>query len=462
MLLFPHAMREGRPAADPMRSVTPTLDDKYDLDRRHVFLSGTQALVRLPLMQRLQDARGGLDTAGFISGYRGSPLGAYDRELWRTRRLLAAQNIHFEPGLNEDLAATAVWGTQQVNLYGTGIKAGVFALWYGKGPGVDRSADVLKHGNAAGSAPQGGVLVVCGDDHGCQSSTLPHHSEPVLRAAMIPVLSPADVQEYLHYGLLGFALSRYSGCWVGFKAATEIVESSATVEITDSSAVAIPEDFALPPGGLNIRWPDPPLEQEARLYGPKMQAIAAFARANRLDRVVLAATQPRLGIVTTGKAHRDLLQAFLQLGLDEPQIAALGVTVYKVGLPWPLEPQGIRAFAEGVAEVWVVEEKAPLIEEQLAGILYHGAAARRPRLVGKHDERGCQLLPSSGELDPALSPSARRQVGGPARRRNELDGPAAAAPHRTRSRADRQQSDRACTLLLLRMSSQHIHTCAGG
>jgi indolepyruvate ferredoxin oxidoreductase len=384
-----------------MSRAPATLEDKYDLQQRHIFLSGTQALVRLPLMQAQRDRLAGLDTAGYISGYRGSPLGAYDRELWRNRQLLAAQQIHFEPGLNEDLAATAVWGTQQVNLYGTGKVAGVFTIWYGKGPGADRSTDVFKHGNSAGSAEHGGVLVVCGDDHGCQSSTLPHQSEPLLRAAMIPVLSPSDVQEYLQYGLLGIALSRYSGCWVGFKATTEIVESSATLDVgNEPLRIVTPEDFAMPPGGLNIRWPDPPLDQEARLFGPKMAAVAAFARANRFDRLTVASPQRRLGIVTSGKAHTDLLQAFQELGLNASQLAALGIAVYKVGMPWPLEPVGIRAFAEGFAEVLVIEEKASLIEEQLANVLYHSAAARRPRLVGKRDEQGRELLPSHGELDP--------------------------------------------------------------
>ena len=265
-----------------------TLDDKYVQEQGRIYLSGIQALVRLPLLQQQRDKAAGLTTGGFISGYRGSPLGVYDNALWQARRFLERANIHFQPGLNEDLAATSVWGSQQNTLFPGATVDGVFGIWYGKGPGVDRSTDALKHANAAGTAPHGGVLAIAGDDHGCQSSTLAHQSEQIFIAAMMPILNPATVQEYLDFGLLGFALSRYSGCWVGFKAIAETVESSASVVIDPHRIeIVTPRDFELPAGGLNIRWPDPPLDQEARLHGPRMEAVAAFARANAFDRIVM-------------------------------------------------------------------------------------------------------------------------------------------------------------------------------
>ena len=264
------------------------LDDKYRLDAKRIFLSGTQALVRLPMLQRERDRAQGLNTAGFISGYRGSPLGMYDHALWRAKTFLKQHDIEFSPGLNEDLAATAVWGSQQVGMFPGAKVDGVFGIWYGKGPGVDRSVDALKHANSAGTSPNGGVIALAGDDHGCQSSTLAHQSEQVFAAALMPVVNPATLQDYLDLGILGFALSRYSGCWVGFKAISETVESSASI-VSDPDRIKIitPDDFEMPPGGLSIRWPDAPMEQERRLHGPKMQAVAAFARANRFDRIVL-------------------------------------------------------------------------------------------------------------------------------------------------------------------------------
>ena len=379
-----------------------TLDDKYLLERGRAYLSGVQALVRLPMLQAVRDRAAGLNTGGFISGYRGSPLGGYDNELWKASRFLAPHNIHFQPGLNEDLAATSVWGTQQLHLFPGPLVDGVFGIWYGKGPGVDRSTDAFKHGNAAGSSRHGGVLLVAGDDHGCQSSTLPHQSEQVFAAAMIPVLNPASVQEYLDFGIYGLALSRFSGCWIGLKAVGETVESAASVHIdADRVHIVVPE-FDMPAGGLNIRWPDPPLEQERRLHGPKMAAVAAFARANQIDRLVLASPAARLGILAAGKAYLDVRQALDQLGLDERGAEALGIRLYKPGLTWPLEPAGARRFAHGLAEILVVEEKRGFIEGQLAGILYHSQAADRPRLVGKRDEQGAVLLPSEGEISPAL------------------------------------------------------------
>ncbi|MGI4814346.1 MAG: indolepyruvate ferredoxin oxidoreductase family protein [Janthinobacterium lividum] len=377
-----------------------TLKDKYELESGRVFISGLQALVRLPMMQALRDRAAGLNTGGFISGYRGSPLGQYDLALAQAGDLLARHNIHFKPGINEDLAATAVWGTQQAGLYGPANVDGAFAIWYGKGPGVDRSMDAFKHGNSAGSAKHGGVLVICGDDHNAQSSSLPHQSEQMLAGAMIPILNPANVQEYLDYGLLGFALSRYSGCWVGFKAISDTVESAATIDVDPARVqVVMPTDFTPPPDGLNIRAGDLPLVQETRLLGPRMQAVQAFVRANKLDRVAIAAPGARLGIVTTGKAYLDVRQALEDLGLDGSG-SALSVAVYKVGLSWPLEPQGVRAFAQGLDEIMVVEEKRAFLEDQVVKALY-SMEAGRPRVVGKQDESGALLVRSDGELDAA-------------------------------------------------------------
>ncbi|WP_334373704.1 indolepyruvate ferredoxin oxidoreductase family protein [Bradyrhizobium sp. AZCC 1719] len=383
------------------------LDDKYRLDAKRIFLSGTQALVRLPMLQRERDRAQGLNTAGFISGYRGSPLGMYDHALWRAKTFLKQHDIEFSPGLNEDLAATAVWGSQQVGMFPGAKVDGVFGIWYGKGPGVDRSVDALKHANSAGTSPNGGVIALAGDDHGCQSSTLAHQSEQVFAAALMPVVNPATLQDYLDLGILGFALSRYSGCWVGFKAISETVESSASI-VSDPDRIKIitPDDFEMPPGGLSIRWPDAPMEQERRLHGPKMQAVAAFARVNRFDRIVLDSKPARLGIMATGKAYLDLRQALADLGITDTEAQALGLRIYKVALTWPLEESGARAFAEGLQDVLVVEEKRGFIEDQLVRILYNVDAARRPSVVGKRDESGAMLLPSEGELTPTMVAAA--------------------------------------------------------
>src|ERR1700675_4613755 len=383
------------------------LDDKCRLDAKRIFLSGTQALVRLPMLQRERDRAQGLNTAGFIAGYRGSPLGMYDHALWRAKSFLKQHDIEFAPGLNEDLAATAVWGSQQVGMFPGAKVDGVFGIWYGKGPGVDRSMDALKHANSAGTSPNGGVIALAGDDHGCQSSTLAHQSEQVFAAALMPVFNPATLQDYLDLGLYGFALSRFSGCWVGFKAISETVESSASIYSDPSRVqVVLPTDFEMPPGGLNIRWPDPPLQAERRLHGPKMAAIAAFARANRLDRVVPDSKPARLGIVATGKAYLDLRQALADLGITERDAQELGLRIYKIALAWPLEESGARSFAEGLQDVLVVEEKRGFIEDQLVRILYNMDASRRPSVVGKRDEQGERLLPSEGELTPTMVASA--------------------------------------------------------
>ncbi|HHA2974221.1 TPA: indolepyruvate ferredoxin oxidoreductase family protein [Stenotrophomonas maltophilia] len=381
-----------------------TLDHKYTRNEGRIYLSGVQALVRLPLMQRLRDAAEGIDSAGFVSGYRGSPLGGFDLELWRARKHLDAAKVKFTPGLNEDLGATMVWGTQQTNLFPGANVQGVFGMWYGKGPGVDRCGDVFKHANAAGTSRYGGVLALAADDHACRSSTLPHGSEDEFVSAMMPVLNPAGVQDILDMGLLGWAMSRYTGRWVGFKTIAETVESSASVEVDPlARRIVLPEDFEMPSGGLNIRWPDPPLDQEMRLHRYAVKAAQAFARANGIDKVVMDAPRARLGIVTTGKSYLDVLQALEYLGLDEAACADIGIRVYKVGMTWPLEPEGIARFAQGLEDIIVVEEKRAFIERQMKEQFFNWPASwgQRPSIVGKYDESGEWILPSTGELTPA-------------------------------------------------------------
>jgi len=382
------------------------LEHRYTRSRGRVYLTGVQALVRLPLLQRERDAAAGLRTAGFISGYRGSPLGTYDMALWQAKELLEAQHVRFEPGVNEDLAATAVWGSQQANLLAGARYDGVFAIWYGKGPGVDRSCDALKHGNYAGAAPRGGVLVLCGDDPGAKSSSIAHQSEPALVHCGIPILNPADVQEYLDFGLYGFALSRYAGSWVAMKCLTDTVDSARSVAVgAERTPIVLPPDFE-PAAGLHIGWQNLPLAVERRLYQQRLPAVQAFVRANGLDRVLFPGPRRRLGIVTCGKAHLDVRQALVELGIDERRAAEIGLSIYKVALTWPLEPEGARRFAAGLEDVLVVEEKRPLVEEQLARLLYNHE--RRPRLVGKQDERGAPLVPLEGELTPAAVAAALR------------------------------------------------------
>ncbi|WP_064745959.1 indolepyruvate ferredoxin oxidoreductase family protein [Lysobacter antibioticus] len=379
-----------------------TLEHKYTRQEGRIYLSGVQALVRLPLMQRLRDQAAGLNTAGFISGYRGSPLGGFDLELWRARKHLEAAGVKFTPGLNEDLGATMVWGTQQTNLFPGAKVEGVYGMWYGKGPGVDRTGDVFKHANAAGTSKYGGVLALAADDHACRSSTLPHGSEGEFTSAMMPILNPAGVQDILDMGLIGWAMSRYTGRWVGFKTIAETVESSASVDVNPLALqIVTPDDFVMPPGGLNIRWPDPPMDQEMRLHQYAVKAAQAFARANRIDRIVIDSPNPRLGIITTGKSYLDVLQALEYLGLDARACADLGIRVYKVGMTWPLEPVGLRAFARGLDDIVVVEEKHAFIESQMKESMYNWDEGRRPSIVGKYDENGEWILPSTGELTPA-------------------------------------------------------------
>ncbi len=379
------------------------LDDKYRLATGHLYLTGTQALTRLPMLQKQRDAAHGLNTACFISGYRGSPLGNLDKSLWEAKGFLQENAIHFQPGVNEELAATSVWGSQQTSLFPGARYDGVFAMWYGKGPGVDRCGDVFKHGNSAGVSEHGGVLLLAGDDHGCKSSSIANQSEHAFIAASIPVLNPANVQEILDYGIIGWELSRYSGCWVALKTIAENVDSSAVVEVDPLRIeVKIPEDFELPEDGVYIRWPDPPLAQEQRLNTYKIYAARAFARANNLNRVMLDSPNPRLGIVTTGKSYLDVRQALEDLGLDEALCAQVGLRVLKVGMSWPLEPVSVHEFAEGLDEILVVEEKRSIIEDQLTGQLYNWPVGKRPRVVGEFDEDGNSLLPNLSELTPAM------------------------------------------------------------
>jgi len=393
---------------DGLREVT--LDDKYALETGRVYLTGVQALVRLLILQRQRDALAGLDTGGFVSGYRGSPLGGLDQALWKASPFLERANVRFQPGLNEDMAATSIWGTQQVNLHPGATVDGVFAMWYGKGPGVDRTGDVFKHANMAGTSRHGGVLVLAGDDHAAKSSTVPHQSDHAFSAAMMPVLYPASVQEILDLGLHGWAMSRYSGCWVGFKCVADTVESSSSVYVDPSRVnIVVPDDFPFPPDGVSIRWPDPFLATEARMHDYKVYAALHYARANRLNRVVIDSPKPRLGIVTSGKSYLDVRQALDDLGLGERECADLGIRLYKVAMPWPLEPEGVRQFAEGLEEILVVEEKRQVVEYQLKEQLYNWRDDVRPRVVGKFDEKGewvrphgNWLLPAPGELTPAM------------------------------------------------------------
>jgi indolepyruvate ferredoxin oxidoreductase len=368
---------------------TVTLDDKYTIDHGPAFMSGVQALVRLPMLQRVRDLQQGKNTAGFVSGYRGSPLGGYDQALMKAEKHLKAHHVVFQPGVNEELAATALWGTQQLGFAPPGSNKydGVFGIWYGKGPGVDRCSDVFKHANMAGTTPWGGVIAVAGDDHISKSSTAAHQSDHIFKACGLPVFFPANVQEILDLGLHAFAMSRFSGVWAGMKTIQEIVESSATVMVDPNRVqIQLPTDFALPPGGLHIRWPDQALEQEARLFDYKWYAALAYIRANRLNHNVIEGPNDRFGIIASGKAFNDTRQALLDLGLDDATCRRLGIRLHKVGVVWPLEAQLTRAFATGLQEILVVEEKRQVIEYQLKEELYNWRADVRPTVLGKFDE----------------------------------------------------------------------------
>ena len=396
-----------------MAHVRVTLDDKYRLREGRAFTTGTQALVRLCIEQRRRDTEAGIDTAGYITGYRGSPLGSVDKEFWRAEALLAEAGVRFHAAVNEDIAATAIWGTQQLPLFKDARKDGVFAVWYGKGPGVDRSGDVFRHANLAGTSRHGGVLALAGDDPGCKSSTVPSQSDFALIDAGMPLLHPSDVQDLIDFGLLGIEMSRFSGCWVGLKAVADVIDVSASVVFDPArSRPRPPSDVAFPLDGIHTRWPDPPMEQEERLYRFKIPAAEAFARANGFDRTVWDSPQARLGLIASGKTYRDLCEALALLGVDESWAAAHGVRLLKIGFAWPLVAETIRRFARGLEEIVVVEEKRAVLEPQVKDCLY-GLSAGAPRVFGKHDEAGGWLFPPSGEVGPetiarALAPRLAR------------------------------------------------------
>ncbi len=392
-----------------------SLDDKYEVETGRVFLTGIQALVRLPFMQHELDRRAGLNTAGFISGYRGSPLGGLDQQLWRARKFLDKHSVVFKPGLNEDLAATAVWGSQQANLYPGAKYDGVFGLWYGKAPGVDRSGDAFRHANAAGTQPRGGVLAVLGDDHACKSSTLPSQSEYAMMDAEIPVLNPAGIQDVLDFGIYGWALSRFAGTWVSMIALAETMDASATVEVHPHRVpIVTPPGFAMPKDGLSIRLGDTPQNQERRLREHKIPAVIAFADTNVLNRVVMDSQNARIGIVTAGKSYLDLRQALDDLGIGDTQAAALGLRVLKMGMTWPIEPTQIQRFAHGLEEVFVIEEKRDLIEGQIKSILFNMAPGERPRVYGKLGRDGKPFVRAILDLDAGRVAEAVAQIVGEA------------------------------------------------
>ena len=401
-----------------------TLDDKYSLDVGRAFMSGVQALVKLPMLQRQRDALQGKNTAGFISGYRGSPLGTYDQALWKAKKYLHAQNIVFQPGVNEELAATALWGTQQLGFAPAGSNKfdGVFGIWYGKGPGVDRCADVFKHANMAGTTPWGGVLAVAGDDHVAKSSTAAHQSDHIFKACGTPVFFPASVQDILDLGVHAFAMSRFSGIWSGMKTIQEIVESSATAVIDPERVKIVLPDFEMPAGGVHIRWPDDALSQEARLFDFKWYAALAYIRANRLNHNVLQGPNDRFGLIASGKAYNDTRQALLDLGLDDDTCHRIGIRLHKVTVVWPLEAQATREFATGLQEILVVEEKRQVIEYQLKEELYNWRSDVRPVVLGKFNEadegggewsvpnpRASTLLRANADLNPSLIAKAIAQ-----------------------------------------------------
>ncbi len=403
-----------------------TLDDKYTLDHGRAFMSGVQALVRLPMLQRQRDAAVGLNTAGFISGYRGSPLGGYDQALWAAKKHLAAQHIVFQPGVNEELAATAVWGSQQLEFDATNKKFdGVFGLWYGKGPGVDRCSDVFKHANMAGTAPHGGVIALAGDDHVAKSSTAAHQSDHIFKACGLPVFFPSSAQDILDLGLHAFAMSRFSGVWTSMKTIQEVVESSASIDVSpDRVNIILPTDFLMPPGGLHIRWPDAALVQEARLFDFKWYAALAYVRANKLNHNVISGPNDRFGLIASGKAYNDTRQALADLGLDDDTCRLLGIRLHKVAVVWPLEATITREFAQGLTEILVVEEKRQVIEYQLKEELYNWRPDVRPNVLGKFNEsEGDQsggewsqanpgsnwLLRANADLSPAIIAGAIAQ-----------------------------------------------------
>jgi indolepyruvate ferredoxin oxidoreductase len=378
-----------------------SLDQKYTQGSGHIFLTGIQALVRLPMAQIRRDRAAGLNTAGFVTGYRGSPLGGYDQQLMAARKHLDEYGVKFQPGVNEDLAATAIWGTQQLNLSPGAKYDGVVGIWYGKGPGVDRCGDVFRHGNAAGSAKFGGVLCLAGDDHGAKSSTVPHQSDHAFISALMPYLYPSSIHEMIEMGLLGIAMSRYSGCWVGMKVITETVETTAEIDLNNElKPFNIPTDFELPADGLNLRWPDDRYVQDRRLQDYKGFAAIAFARANHINRITMDSPNARFGIMASGKSYEDVRQALRELGITEQVAAKIGLRLYKIGMPWPLEPEGVRQFAAGLEEIFIVEERREIVENQVKQELFNSPGLR-PRIIGKMDDHNQRFLPFAEELSVA-------------------------------------------------------------
>ncbi|MFM1989848.1 MAG: hypothetical protein RJA99_2805 [Pseudomonadota bacterium] len=390
-----------------MRLVT-SLKERYTAGEGWLYMTGTQALVRLPIQQRLRDAAQGLNTGGYVSGYRGSPLGRYDMELWAAKDVLGAQNVVFRPAVNEDLAATQLWGAQYVGVFPGAKVDGVFGIWYGKGPGVDRSGDPFRHANLAGTSPAGGVLALAGDDHGAKSSTVANYSDLNFVAATIPLLYPSNAQELLDFGLHGIAMSRFSGCWTGMKVVTDVVEGGGSVYVApDSPTIVVPAGPEAPAGGVHTRPFDMAVPQEERLHVHKIHRVLAYARANGLNRIGGAIGEARLGVVAAGKAWQDLQQAMVALGLSEPRLRELGIRTLKVGLVWPLDPTIVREFARGLSTILVVEEKRPLLEDQIRTALYGLPGA--PAIRGKHadgplfaEDRGAAIFPNHGEISPAM------------------------------------------------------------
>jgi indolepyruvate ferredoxin oxidoreductase len=377
-----------------------SLDDKYNLNQSHVLVTGYQALIRACLMQKELDRRAGLNTGGYLTGYRGSPLGGLDQQFIRAGRQLAAANILFQPGINEELAATALWGTQQAELRGEGKFDGVFGLWYGKGPGVDRSGDVFRHANLAGTSKHGGVIALMGDDHTAESSTTAHQSEFHFVDVMIPILNPAGVQEIIDYSLHGWAMSRFTGAWTALKCMHDTVESTGVVDGgLERLNITIPSDFRMPEGGLNIRLIDTILGQEARLHDSKRDAMLDYVRVNQLNKIITSGGRsPKIGVITTGKAYLDVRQALDELGIDEVKCNELGIRLFKIACVWQISRRDLADFAAGLDLIVVVEEKRSLIEVQVREQLY--GTANQPVCIGKKDEKGDWLFPVKGALDP--------------------------------------------------------------
>lgn len=397
-------MGENKPASNIIAESAISLEDKYTATDGKVFMNGTQALVRLPIVQMRRDREAGLKTAGFISGYRGSPIGAYDFALAQAQKHLDKEGIVFQPGTNEDLAATAVWGTQQIDTTPGATVDGVSAYWYGKGPGVDRSGDVMKHANSAGTSKFGGVLAFAGDDHTAKSSTVAHQSDHAFMAAIMPMLFPSSVQEFVELGLLGTAMSRYAGTWVGYKVISDTIETTGVVDLAgEKKQFVMPTDYELPEGGLNLRWPDGILDQDERLQEHKAYAAIAFARANNVDQLILDSKKPRFGIVSSGKAYENVREALRQLDIDEKTANKIGLRLYKVRMPWPLEPEGIRKFADGLEEILVIEERREIIENQIKQQLFNWRADVRPRIVGKFDHEDNHILKLNEEMTAGVA-----------------------------------------------------------